>query len=444
MPCAWFLKLIHKTSNMKSILAIFIATSLFITCNNESKQSTDSKDSTVYNDSSGVSYRMVTADTNRAFPAPFATPSVRNMSKVIGWPSGRMPMAPQGFTVSLFADNLDGPRWIYPAENGDIFVALADREGKKGNSVLLFRDENKDGVPESKSVYLSGLNQPFGMLIMNNKFYVANTDAVQEYPYDPKSTTQTNGGKVLLSLPAKGRHWTRNIVGNSAHTKIYITVGSSSNVAENGIDKETRRANILEVNADGSGERVFASGLRNPVGLAWAPGTNTLWTAVNERDELGDDLVPDYITSVKEGGFYGWPYSYFGQHEDPRIKDDMKRPDLVKQALVPDVDLGSHTASLGLAFYTGTQFPAPYREGAFVGQHGSWNRSQLAGYKVVFVPINNGKPSGKPIDFLTGFIADEGKSEVYGRPVGVAVLADGSLLVADDGAGKIWRVSYTK
>lgn len=379
-----------------------------------------------------------------SLPEPYATSSVKNFSKVIGWKEGQMPAAPDGFTVTLFADSIEGARWMYTASNGDVFVALADREGKKGNSVVLFRDSNKDGIPESKSVYIKNLNQPFGMLIIKDKFYVANTDGVLEYPYNPAATVQTAAGKKIVSLPGKGRHWTRNIVTNAAKDKLYISVGSSSNVAEDGIDKETRRAGILVVNLDGSNEKIYASGLRNPVGMDWAPGTGTLWTAVNERDELGDDLVPDYLTSVKEGGFYGWPYSYFGQHADPRIKKEDQRPDLVQQAVTPDIALGSHTASLGLLFYTGKSFPATYQNGAFVAQHGSWNRSHLAGYKVVFIPFSNGKPTGDPQDFLTGFIASDEKSEVYGRPVGVATAADGSLLVTDDGAGRIWKVSYKK
>jgi glucose/arabinose dehydrogenase len=284
---------------------------------------------------------------------------------------------------------------------------------------------------------------PFGMLVLNNKFYVGNTDALWVYPYDAKATSITGSGKKIASFPT-GRHWTRNVIANKDGSKIYVSVGSSSNVAENGIDKETRRANILVMNPDGSNEKVFASGLRNPVGMGWAPGTNILWAAVNERDELGDDLVPDYITSVKDSGFYGWPYSYFGQHPDPRIKQNEQRPDLVQKALVPDVALGSHVAALGLTFYTGSQFPSQYQNGAFVGEHGSWNRSRLVGYEVVFVPFSNGKPSGNPQSFLTGFIANAEKSEVYGRPVGVTMLKDGSLLIADDGAGKIWRVKYNR
>ena len=423
-----------KTQAMKFLLPVGLCV-LLIACNNETKTDTKTADSTANT--------QQTITDSLSLPAPYATKSVRNNSNVIGWKAGVMPVAPQGFAVNIFADSLQSPRWIYVAANGDIFVAQADREGKKGNNILLFRDSNKDGKPESKSVYISGLNQPFGMLVLNDKFYVGNTDAVVVYPYDAKATNMKGTGKPIVSLPT-GRHWTRNIISNSAGNKIYIAVGSASNIAEDGMDKEQRRACILEINPDGSGERIYASGLRNPVGMDWAPGTNTLWTSVNERDELGDDLVPDYLTSVQDGGFYGWPYSYFGQHEDPRIKDDQKRPDLVAKAIVPDVALGSHTSSLGLTFYKGNMFPQEYRNGAFIGQHGSWNRSQLSGYKVVFVPFANGKPSGKPQDFLTGFIADAEKADVYGRPVGVAVLADGSLLVADDAGNRIWRVSYGK
>jgi glucose/arabinose dehydrogenase len=392
------------------------------------------------NNSGTVAGTEMKNDQTDTLPPPFATKSVRNNSEVIDWPQGKMPVAPAGFVVTKFADKLEKPRWIYVADNGDVFIA----ESRAGR-ILLFKDNNKDGVPESQSVFLDNLNRPLGMLIIGNKFYVANTDGLMEYPYTAGAESITAKGKKLVSLPAGGynNHWTRNIITNAKKDKIYITVGSGSNVAEHGIDNEIRRANILEVNLDGSAERIYASGLRNPVGMDWAPGTQTLWTAVNERDELGDDLVPDYATGVKEGGFYGWPYSYFGQHEDPRIKNK-QRPDLVKKAIVPDVDLGAHTASLGLVFYKGKSFPEKYHRGAFIGQHGSWNRSQLSGYKVVFVPFNNGKPAGDMEDFLTGFIANADKSEVYGRPVGVAELADGSLLVADDGSNTIWRISYKK
>jgi glucose/arabinose dehydrogenase len=306
---------------------------------------------------------------------------------------------------------------------------------------MLYRDKDGDGMPETKSVFLQNLNQPFGMLIIGDKFYVANTDGLWMYPYKTGSTRIEQSGKKILDLPAGGynNHWTRNLIANSDNSKIYVSVGSGSNVGENGMDKELRRANILEVNPDGTGEKIYAYGLRNPVGMAWNPVSKQLWTAVNERDKLGDDLVPDYITSVKQGAFYGWPYSYFGKHEDPRMKG--LKPDLVAKAVVPDYALAPHSASLGLAFYDADKFPEQYKNGAFVGQHGSWNRSEFTGYKVVFVPFKNGKASGKEQDFLSGFVVGDDSRNVHGRPVGVTVAKDGSLLVADDGAGIIWRVA---
>ena len=370
-----------------------------------------------------------------SLPLPDTNSSATKRSDVIGWKDNLMPA---GFKVNRFAEGLDHPRWIYVAENGDVFVSQGDKANSPDN-ILLFRDGNKDGIAESRSLFLKGLNKPFGMLILGNKFYVANTDALVVYDYAPGASSISTAGRKIVSLPGGPRHWTRNIISSKDGSKIYIAVGSASNVAEDGIDKENRRAMILEVNPDGSSEKVYASGLRNPVGMDWAPGTNQLWTAVNERDELGDDLPPDYLTSVQEGGFYGWPYAYFGQNEDPRLKG--QRPDLVQKSIRPEVILGAHTASLGLAFYTKNAFPEKYRGGAFIGQHGSWNRSKFSGYKVVFVPFSGGRPSGNPEDFLTGFIANEEKSEVYGRPVGVAEAADGSLLVADDGGKIIWRVS---
>lgn len=396
-------------------------------------------------------------------PAPYATKSAQNFSKVIGWPQGKTPVAPQGFTVTKFADGFNNPRWIYVAANGDIFVAEANTEqkalekaksvlsgksqsqntGESSNRITLLRDANGDGTVDSKTLFLSGLNQPFGMLVLGQSFYVANTDGLYRFPYTPGATSVSGDGNKILDLPAGGynNHWTRNLVAGKDGAKIYISVGSGSNVGENGMDNEIRRANILQINPDGSGEKIFASGLRNPVGMDWAPGTSTLWVAVNERDELGDELVPDYMTSVKEGGFYGWPYAYFGQHEDPRLKG--QNPELVKKTLVPDVAMGAHTASLGLAFDENSTMPGKYKGGAFVGQHGSWNRSQLSGYKIVFVPFSNGKASGTPEDFLTGFIAGN-ENEVYGRPVGVAFTKEGALLVADDASNTIWRVAPAK
>ncbi|MCF0070287.1 sorbosone dehydrogenase family protein [Dyadobacter sp. CY261] len=381
---------------------------------------------------------VVTVTDSLTLPAPFATESVENSPEEAGWPEGKTPVAPEGFVVTKFADKFEGPRWTYIAPNGDIFVAESGTK-KSADRITLLRDVNKDGTPEMREVFMEKLNKPLGMLVLENYFYVANTDGLYRYPYKAGETKITSKGEKIVDLPAGGynNHWTRNLLANADESKIYISVGSASNVADHGIDEEKRRANILEINPDGTGERVFASGLRNPVGMDWAPGSNALWTAVNERDKLGDDLVPDYITSVKDGGFYGWPYAYFGQNEDPRRKGE--RPDLVAKTIVPDVPVGSHTASLGLAFYDKNKFPAKYRNGAFVGQHGSWNRSALSGYKVVFVPFKNGKPSGKPEDFLTGFVESEKK--VYGRPVGVTVMEDGSLLVNDDSGNVIWRVT---
>lgn len=399
------------------------------------------------------------ADTTR-LPEPFATKSSVKFSKVIGWKDGKMPVAPSGFTVTKFAGELDNPRWIYVAPNGDIFVAESNTEpkglpkkvvnmvtgksksqklGNSANRITLFRDQDGDGVPETKTTFLEDLNQPFGMLIMGNFFYVANTDALLRFPYQEGQTTMTAAGEKVLDLPAGGynNHWTRNIIASHDGKKIMIAVGSGSNVGENGMEHEVRRACVLEVNPDGSGERIFAGGLRNGQGMAYAPGTNTLWIAVNERDELGDELVPDYMTSVKDGGFYGWPYAYWGQHPDPRLKGE--RPDLVKKSITPDVSLGSHTASLGLAFDTKNIFPGKYKGGAFIGQHGSWNRSEFSGYKVAFVPFSKGKPTGAPEDFLAGFIVGDG-NKVYGRPVGVA-FTDRALLVADDAANTIWRIT---
>jgi len=403
-------------------------------------------------------------------PPPNATKSASNFSKVIGWKDGNMPVAPNGFSVSQYATGFQNPRWMYVAPNGDVLLAETNSNFKtlekvgavlKGaakaedltssaDRITILRDNNKDGTPDEKYVLLTaenGLNQPFGMLVIGSWLYVANTDAVIRFPYKKGQTKITEKGQKLVDLPGgkgfkENRHWTRNIISNANNTKIYIAVGSASNIAESGIEKERLRANILEMNPDGSGLRVYASGLRNPVGMGWAPGTSTLYTAVNERDELGDDLVPDYLTSVRSGAFYGWPYSYFGDHVDARVPD--QKPDLVKRAVVPDVDLGSHTASLGLAFYTKKAFPAQYQGGAFIAQHGSWNRSVLSGYKVVYVPFVNGKPGGRPVDFLTGFVADLAENKVYGRPVGVVVLPDGSLLVTDDAGNTIWRVAAEK
>lgn len=374
---------------------------------------------------------------------PFASESVNNSSEVVGWPDDASPKAPEGFTVTRFATDLEHPRWTYVAPNNDIFVAESNTSDS-ANRITLLKDTDGDGVVDEKHAFLEDLNQPFGMLVLNDYFYVGNTDGLYRFPYKEGQTEITAEGEKIVDLSASGynNHWTRNLITNKAKDKIYISVGSSSNVGEHGMEKEVRRANILEVNPDGSGEIVYASGLRNPVGMDWNPVTGDLWTAVNERDELGNNLVPDYATSVKKGGFYGWPFSYYGQLKDPRWNEDPHQ-EMVDKAIIPDVPLGSHTASLGLTFYKADGFPAEYKNGAFIGQHGSWNRKPFSGYKVVFIPFENGKPEA-PQDFLTGFIDSEDESKVYGRPVCVAVAPDGSLLVNDDDSGIIWRVAASK
>ena len=395
---------------------------------------------------------------------PPVSDSKMKFSNIIGWKEGETPVAPNGFTVTRFAENIKSPRQTYVAPNGDILIVLSNSErtvkekvlgaivgmndaevgGKSANNILLYRDADGDGIAEVKTLFLSELNQPYGMLIIGNQFYVANTDGIMVYPYKSGETQIKGTGKKILDLPAGGynNHWTRNLIANEKNSKIYISVGSGSNVGENGMDKEVRRANILEINPDGSDEKIYGSGLRNPVGMSWNPVSKELWTVVNERDKLGDDLVPDYMTSVKQNAFYGWPYSYFGQNIDPRRKGE--KPEMVAKAVVPDYALAPHSASLGLTFYSAKQFPTKYQNGAFIGQHGSWNRSEFTGYKVVFVPFKNGKPAGKPEDFLSGFIVGDGGRDVHGRPVGVSVAKDGSLLVADDGAGIIWKVTAKK
>ena len=402
-------------------------------------------------------------------PEPFATPSVKNFSKVVGWPEDKMPTAPKGFTVTRFAKGLDNPRWLYQLPNGDLLVAessgkkpnpepkkLTPEEKEKeklkkksqpngvsANRITILRDEDGDGKPELQREFLTGLSQPLGMALIGDMLYVANTDAVVRFPYKTGMTEITAEGEKVLDLPAGGynAHWTRNILPSADGKSLFVTVGSSTNVDEERRDeKEPRRAAVLKLDLETKKYELFGTGLRNPVGLDIEPQTGALWTAVNERDGLGDHLVPDYITSVKPGGFYGWPYSYFGQNVDPRKKGE--RPDLVEKALVPDMALGAHTASLGLTFYTAKAFPERYRGGAFVGQHGSWNRSDFAGYKVAFVPFKGGMPSGPVEDFLTGFIKNN--QEVYGRPVGVITTKDGALLVADDAGRAIWRVAATK
>jgi glucose/arabinose dehydrogenase len=400
--------------------------------------------------------------TSDGLPPPHATESVMNFSDVIGWGSIGVPVAPEGFTVTNYAIGFDNPRWLYVLSNGDILLAESNTEHsfsekiaadivgasesnslkKSANRIILLRDKTGNGIPDEKDTLLTGLQQPFGILQLGNWLYVANTNALMRFPFSVGQTKITSKGEKLIDLPAGkyNRHWTRNIISSPDGKKIYIAVGSGTNIAEKGMANEIERADILEINPDGSGKKIYASGLRNPVGMDWNPQSHQLWVSVNERDELGDDLVPDYLTQVHKNGFYGWPYSYFGQHLDPRIKES--KPDLVKRAIVPDVNLGSHTASLGLRFYSGKSFPEKYKFGAFVTQHGSWNRSILSGYKVVFIPFKDGRPSGPPEDFLTGFVVNPSKNEVRGRPVGIVMLKDGSLLVADDTSNMIWHISY--
>lgn len=378
-----------------------------------------------------------------------------------GWPEGGKPAAANGLTVTAFAQGLDHPRWLYTLPNGDVLVAesnaparpagnagirnwamglVKSRAGagvKSADRITLLRPgSNGDAV---KSDFLTGLNSPFGMALIGNDLYVANTDGILKFAYQDGQTRISGNGEKIASLPAGdlNHHWTKNIIASKDGKFLYATVGSNSNVAENGMDKEVNRAAILEVDLSNGSTRVFASGLRNPNGMSWNPQTGALWTVVNERDELGSDLVPDYMTSVKDGGFYGWPYSYYGLHVDSRITD--QRPDLVAKAIVPDYALGAHTASLGLTFYGADALPSRFKNGAFIGQHGSWNRIPHSGYKVVFVPFVDGKPSGPPEDILTGFLNDKG--EAQGRPVGVTTAKDGTLLVADDVGNVIWRVN---
>ncbi len=424
----------------KYLLLIALSSFSIYSCKSEQKQNTDVASTQTTQQADTVQ----TAIGPVVLPKPYATKSVVNVNKMKDWPEGKMPVAPEGFTVTKYVDGFDNPRWTYIAPNGDIFVCESATRGSAG-LITLLRDRDSDGSFELRKTFLDNLKQPLGMLVIGNHFYVANTDGLYKYPYkDGQTELNDKEGKKILELPAGGynNHWTRNIITNDTKDKIYISVGSASNVAEHGMDEEVRRANILVVDLNGQNEKIYASGLRNPVGMDWNPANGELWTAVNERDKLGDNLVPDYVTSVKEDGFYGWPYSYFGQLEDPRLNG--QAPDLVAKAIVPDVSVGPHTASLGLAFYDGNSFPEKYKYGIFVGQHGSWNRATLSGYKVVFIPFENGKPSGQPEDFLTGFIANENNSDVYGRPVAVTVTPKGDLLVNDDSGNAIWKVSYSK
>ncbi|KRP51715.1 PQQ-dependent sugar dehydrogenase [Pseudomonas poae] len=386
-----------------------------------------------------------------------------NIAPAIGWPEGAKPTAAAGTQVAAFAEGLDHPRWLYVLPNGDVLVAETnappkpdDAKGIRGwvmekvmgragagvpspNRITLLRDADHDGVAETRTVFLENLNSPFGMTLVGNDLYVADSDKLLRFAYQPGETAIKTQGTTVVDLPGGplNHHWTKNVVASKDGSKLYVSVGSNSNVGENGLEAEQGRAAIWEVDRATGQHRIFASGLRNPNGMAWEPQSGKLWTAVNERDEIGSDLVPDYITSVKDGGFYGWPFSYYGQHVDVRVTP--QNPELVAKAIAPDYAVGPHTASLGLTFAEGSKLPATFSNGAFIGQHGSWNRKPHSGYKVIFVPFEGGQPKGQPVDVLTGFLDKDEKA--MGRPVGVVIDQQGDLLVADDVGNKVWRVS---
>lgn len=388
---------------------------------------------------------------------------VIDIAPAVGWQAEATPTPATGLGVTAFARGLDHPRWIHVLPNGDVLVAETNApprpQGGTGfrgwfmervlkragaavpsaNRITLLRDADGDSLADVRSVFLDGLHSPFGMALVGNDLYVANTDALMRFDYVPGATRIDTPGEKVADLPAGpiNHHWTKNVIASPDGSELFVTVGSNSNIAENGMENEVNRAAILRIDPASGETHLFASGLRNPNGLAWNPHTGELWTTVNERDALGNNLVPDYMTSVKAGGFYGWPYSYYGQRVDERVQP--QRPDLVSSAISPDYALGSHTASIGLTFYEGELLPQQYRGGAFIGQHGSWNRKPLSGYKVIFVPFENGEPRGKPVDILTGFVNEDG--DAHGRPVGVTVDKSGAVLVADDVGNIIWRIT---
>lgn len=384
-----------------------------------------------------------------------------NIAKIAPWPAGEQPTAPAGFKVTRYAADLDHPRWLYVLPNGDVLAAESATEPAKPegfrdwvaqiiqkqagalqespNRIVLLRDADGDGVAEFRSVFAADLKRPFGMALVGDTLYVANDDAIVRLPYAAGDTKARGAAVKVFDLPGGpiNHHWTKNIIASPDGTKLYATIGSNSNVGENGLKAEEGRAQVVEFTLPAGPSRPYATGLRNPNGLDFEPTTGALWTAVNERDEIGDDLVPYYMTSLKDGGFYGWPWSYYGDHVDVRVQPP--RPDMVAKAIAPDYALGAHTASLGLAFYKAEAFPARYRGGVFIGQHGSWNRRPASGYQVVYIPFANGRPGGEPEVFLGGFL--NAKGQAHGRPVGVAVDARGALLVADDAGDAVWRVA---
>ena len=404
-------------------------------------------------------------------PAPNKTliPTLK-IAEASGWNDTAGPTAASGFKVVALARGLDHPRWVYTLPNGDVLVVESNKPPKEpgapqaekdlfdkakgvvqglvmkragaevpsANRITLLRDADNDGVAETRNVFLQGLNSPFGVALVNGELFIANADALVKVPYADGQTASTAVPVKVTDLPAGiNHHWTKNVIASRDGAKLYVTVGSNSNIGENGMQAEEGRAAIWEVDTKSGQKRPFASGLRNPNGMAWEPDTNVLWTVANERDEIGSDLVPDYLTSVKDGGFYGWPWSYYGGTVDARVQP--QRPDMVAKAIAPDYALGTHVAALGLTFSSARGMPPEFAQGAFVGQHGSWNRKPMSGYNVVFVPFIGGKPAGKPVEVLSGFLSADGKAQ--GRPVGVALDKSGALLVADDVGNAVWRVS---
>ena len=402
-------------------------------------------------------------------PSPVIRPVDKHLLPTVqvavakGWAPGAMPVGAKGVAVTPFALGLNHPRWLYVLPNGDVLVAETnappnpdDARGIRGavmkhvmnkagagaataNRIVLLRDADGDGIAETRTVFIDALNSPFGMVLVGNDLYVADSDEILKFQYTAGTTSIASPGVKLTDLPAGtiNHHWTKNIIATKDGTKLYATTGSNSNAGENGIEAEQDRAAIWEIDRASGEKHLFATGLRNPNGMAWEPTSGALWTVANERDELGNDLVPDYLTSVKQGAFYGWPWSYYGQHVDDRVKPP--RPDMVAKAIAPDYALGAHVAALGLVAAQQTTLPAPFANGMFIGEHGSWNRKPPVGYKVVFVPFAGGRPSGMPVDVLTGFVSSQG--EAYGRPVGVAIDAKGALLVADDVGNAVWRAT---
>uniref|UniRef100_C5CLJ1 L-sorbosone dehydrogenase n=1 Tax=Variovorax paradoxus (strain S110) TaxID=543728 RepID=C5CLJ1_VARPS len=393
-----------------------------------------------------------------------------NVAEAVGWTDTAAPKPAQGLRVSALARGLDHPRWVYTLPNGDVLVAESNKPPKpegssdggsgpmakvrnwvmgkvmgraganvpSANRITLLRDADGDGAAEVRQVFLSNLSSPFGMALVGNELFIANADALVKVPYTEGQTSASATPTVVTPLPAGiNHHWTKNVIANAEGTKLYVTVGSNSNIGENGLAAEEGRAAIWEVDVKSGEKRLFASGLRNPNGMAWHPETKALWTVVNERDEIGSDLVPDYLSSVKDGAFYGWPWSYYGSKVDARVAP--QNPEMVAKAIAPDYALGAHVAALGLVFSDGRGMPPQFASGAFIGEHGSWNRKPKSGYKVVFVPFSGGKPNGPPVDVLTGFLSADEKA--HGRPVGVALDKSGALLVADDVGNVVWRVS---